>query len=297
MERPHQRTRLCTVDVQKCRDIKRILIVDDEPDTRDLIAEYFEQRGYEILQAANGLEALLQVKRMRPHWVILDLQMPRLGGLEALKRIHAFDTAIVVIVVTGDTTQDLRQQARALGAVAVLDKPFSLPTLLATLQGPGVGPSTVAGAAAARVDPSASPLAPRGAEQNPAQGAAQSSAARVLIVDDDPEICAMLEEILGGKGYAVRTVSDATRAVRDIVHAPVDVILLDIDMPGLSGVDALPTLRALAPRAAVIMVSGSSDVELSKRALAHGAFDYVIKPIDFEYLIRSLETALAMQGV
>ncbi len=61
--------------------------------------------------------------------------------------------------------------------------------------------------------------------------------------------------------------------------------------------EALRAIRAVAPDAIVIMVSGSTDVELSKRALAYGAFDYVTKPIDFEYLARSVETAVAMRSV
>jgi len=69
-------------------------------------------------------------------------------------------------------------------------------------------------------------------------------------------------------------------------------VLLDINMPGLSGIDALPTIRALAPRAAVIMVSGTEDAASAKRALAYGAFDFVVKPIDHAYLRRAIETAL-----
>lgn len=284
----------------------RILVVDDEPETRDLIAEYLGQYGYAVSQAGNGLETLLQVKHTRPDGVILDLQMPRLGGLEALKRIHAFDPAIVVIVVTGDATPDVRQRAQALGAIAVLDKPFRLPDLLATLRTTRAAPPSADGEPASRVEPSAPLAAPPAAEQSPSPDAEQRPAPpragldptpSVLVVDDDPDIRAILEELFSVKGYAVRTASDGAGAVREIVHAPADVILLDIEMPGLNGVDALPTLRALAPRAAVIMVSGSMDVELSRRALAHGAFDYVVKPIDFEYLTRSLETALAMRNV
>jgi DNA-binding NtrC family response regulator len=66
-------------------------------------------------------------------------------------------------------------------------------------------------------------------------------------------------------------------------------------MPGLSGIEALPAIRALAPDAKVIMVSGHTGVETSKRALAHGAFDYGVKPIDLAYLCQSLETALTMK--
>ena len=74
-------------------------------------------------------------------------------------------------------------------------------------------------------------------------------------------------------------------------------MLLDIDMPGLSGADALPTIRAMAPRAVVIMVSGTNDESVAKRTLAFGAFDYLVKPIDFDYLVQSLESALAMRAL
>lgn len=107
----------------------------------------------------------------------------------------------------------------------------------------------------------------------------------------------MLADFLGGKGYAVQTVPGGAEALREIARAEPDVILLDIEMPGLSGVEALPSLRALAPRAAVIMVSGTTDAALSRLALSRGPFDFVTKPVSFPYLTQSLETAVAMKGV
>jgi CheY-like chemotaxis protein len=106
---------------------RRILVVDDEGDIRDMIVEFLEGRGFEVFHASNGLEALLQVKRMRPDAVILDLGMPRLGGLDALKRIHAFDASMTVVIVTADADPRIRQQALTFGATAVLDKPVSRP--------------------------------------------------------------------------------------------------------------------------------------------------------------------------
>jgi DNA-binding response OmpR family regulator len=119
----------------------------------------------------------------------------------------------------------------------------------------------------------------------------------VLVVDDEPEIRAMLEEWLDAKGYRPRGAADGAAAVRELVAAPVDVILLDIDIPGLNGVDALPTLRAVAPRAAIIMVSGTMNEQMAKRTLAAGAFDYITKPIDIAHLIDAIETALAMHDI
>jgi DNA-binding NtrC family response regulator len=99
------------------------------------------------------------------------------------------------------------------------------------------------------------------------------------------------------KGYRRTAVADSTAALRAIIADLPDVVLLDVNMPGLTGTDALPAIPAVAPNAAVIMVSGTADADLAKRALAHGAFDYVLKPVDFTYLDQSLRTALAMTAL
>jgi DNA-binding NtrC family response regulator len=261
-----------------------VLVVDDDAEIRALVSEYLTLHGLEVLEATNGLEALLHFKRSRPAGVVLDLRMPRLGGLDALKRMVAFDPAVHVVVVTGEVDAELRRQAVALGAKAVLGKPVDLPDLLAGLDLP---PESATPAATNR---RVEPVAPPAALFPAAKGG------RVLVADDDPEMRAMLEEFLSTKGYETRAVSDGGAAIRAIVEAPFDVVFLDIDMPGLRGVDALPAIAAVAPNTKVIMVSGTSDAEVAKRALAHGAFDYVVKPVDFAYLARSLDSAIAMKA-
>jgi DNA-binding NarL/FixJ family response regulator len=74
-------------------------------------------------------------------------------------------------------------------------------------------------------------------------------------------------------------------------------VLLDISMPGLSGISALPQLRARDPKLGVIMVTGDGDENIARRTLALGAFDYVTKPVDFDYLRRSIETLLLMRSL
>ena len=77
----------------------RVLIVDDDRDVRELLVESFRLSGFDVVAAANGLEALLYVKREPPDAVVLDLMMPRLGGVEALKRIRSYNPGIRVLVV------------------------------------------------------------------------------------------------------------------------------------------------------------------------------------------------------
>src|SRR5262244_2777289 len=114
----------------------RVLIADDDADVREVLVESFRDAGFEVLQAANGLEALLCVKRDRPDAVVLDLMMPRLGGVEALKRIHAFNPGIRALVVTGAIDSELHRQATLAGAAGVFAKPVSAATLVAALAGP-----------------------------------------------------------------------------------------------------------------------------------------------------------------
>jgi CheY-like chemotaxis protein len=260
----------------------RVLVVDDEPQVRAAVSEFLSFSDLEVLEAENGLEALLKVKRERPDAVVLDLRMPRLGGLEALKRIRTLDPDITVVVVTGELEDDVHRQALALGARAVLTKPVDLPGLVDVLRGGTPVPAAV------REMP---------VESAPSQAAPAPSTIRVLVVDDDDEVRGVLAEFLESLGYDVTTQPSATAAIRALVDDPPDAMLLDINMPGLTGEAALPTIRAVAPRVAVIMVSASADEDVARRALAHGAFDYIVKPVDLTYLERSLETAVTMRAL
>ena len=262
---------------------RTVLVADDDAPFREVIADYLRARGCEVLRAANGLEVLLQVKHARPAAILLDLTMPRLGGIEALKWIHAFDPAVRVIVLTAETDATIHRKALDGGAALVLSKPVDFSELVAAL-------STTAASAPALSAPVAAgpPGATMGAPPGPAH---------VLVVDDDPELRMMFEDVLRARGYRVRSVADAATALRDIARADVpQVVLLDIQMEGLSGADALPAIRAVAPHTAVIMVSGTTDEEVAKRSLADGAFDYVVKPVDMAYLIQSIDTALAVHA-
>jgi CheY-like chemotaxis protein len=257
----------------------RVLIADDDADVREVLVEVFRDAGFDVLEAANGLEALLFVKRDRPDAVVLDLMMPRLGGVEALKRIHSFNPGIRVLVVTGAIDPELHRQATLAGAAGVFSKPVSSDILVAALTGPAPAP-----AVPGPMETPPTPPPPAGAPTG-----------RVLVVDDNPEVRAMLQDVLTSLGYTTRTAADGATAVRAVLSEAPDVVLLDVYMPGLSGVGALPTIVALAPHAKVIMISGAANEDVLKRSLAFGAHDYVTKPFEISSLSRSIETALAMR--
>ena len=106
-------------------DPRRVLIVDDEPDVRAVLQEYLTEVGYEVLTASNGVEALWAVKQHRPDAVLMDLAMPRLGGLDAIRHIRTFDQTVRLVVATGTLTHEVALQLRDLGVPIVL-KPLNL---------------------------------------------------------------------------------------------------------------------------------------------------------------------------
>ena len=120
----------------------------------------------------------------------------------------------------------------------------------------------------------------------------ESSRARIMVVDDMPDIREFLRDFLEAEGYAVEAFGSATDALLRLDEFRPGVILLDILMPGLSGLSALEQIRATNPQVGIIMVTGLGDDAIARKTLAQGAFDYIAKPIDLDYLKRSLETFL-----
>jgi CheY-like chemotaxis protein len=110
-----------------------VVVVDDTLGLREVYAGYLEQEGFTVALAANGVEAMLQIRRLRPSTVVLDLLMPRLGGLGTLEEIKAFDPSIRVVVVTGSKDAALREQAIALGANVFLTKPVKPEALISAI--------------------------------------------------------------------------------------------------------------------------------------------------------------------
>ena len=120
----------------------------------------------------------------------------------------------------------------------------------------------------------------------------ESARARIMVVDDMPDVQEFLRDFLEEEGYAVEAFGNATDALQRLDEFRPRVILLDILMPGLSGLAALEQIQVTNPEVGIIMVTGISDDTIARKTLAQGAFDYVTKPIDLDYLKRTLETFL-----
>mgnify|MGYP001577096794 FL=1 len=112
--------------------------------------------------------------------------------------------------------------------------------------------------------------------------------ARVLVVDDEPDAVELLQEFLTSKGYEVVTASNGEEALRKVKEERPHLILLDVRMPGMNGLDVLRQVRQFDQEVGVIMVTAVNEEETGREALKLGAFDYIVKPLNLEYLERSL---------
>ncbi len=109
--------------------------------------------------------------------------------------------------------------------------------------------------------------------------------ARVLVVDDEPEICELLKQFLSDNGYEVRTALSGEESIGIVKSYSPHFILLDIMMPGLNGIETLSKIREVDKVAVVVMVTALHDITMARDAIEIGASDYITKPIDLKYLL------------
>ncbi|MFA6411626.1 MAG: response regulator [Syntrophales bacterium] len=120
-----------------------------------------------------------------------------------------------------------------------------------------------------------------------------TTTARILCVDDEPLVLKLMEAQLVPRGYEVFTASNGATALRLLKEIRPHIVLLDIMMPVMSGIETLAEIRKIDPNVGVIMVTAVTDDEIARQAIELGAFDYVTKPINFDYL----ETALLVKYI
>jgi len=115
---------------------------------------------------------------------------------------------------------------------------------------------------------------------------------RVLVIEDDKKMRLSLSDILNYKGYQIKTASDGLTGLETLKVNNFDAVLLDIKMPGLSGIEVLEQIRQMSPAIPVIMISGHGTIDLALKSIRLGAFDFLEKPVDAERLLITLNNAI-----
>ena len=114
----------------------------------------------------------------------------------------------------------------------------------------------------------------------------------ILVVDDDSSHRTMLRTLIGGWGYGVQEADDGSTAIEAVKEQPFDLVLMDIRMLKISGIEALETIKSINPAIPVVIMTAFSSVETAVEALKKGAYDYLTKPLDFEKLKITIQRAM-----
>jgi len=117
----------------------------------------------------------------------------------------------------------------------------------------------------------------------------------VLIVDDEKNIRRTFQMVLRSEGFTVRTAESGEEALQDVEKHPADVVVLDVRLPGMGGIEVLTRLRERDPEQAVVMISGHGTIATAVEATRHGAFDFVEKPLSKERLLVALRNAIKLR--
>ena len=233
----------------------RILLVDDEESLRITLAANLELEGYEVVEAGSGEEALALAEHERFDLVLSDIRMPGMNGVDLFRALRARRPTVPCVLMSAFSLEDLVASALSEGVFTLLPKPFHIEGALAILTRAARGPV-------------------------------------VLVVDDtrsDAESTASVFEAVGLKAKAVFSGQEALEA---IAGGDVDVCVVDLVMPGISGAELIDELRKQRPEVPVIAISGYDVSELLRTADTK-VFTSFQKPVVPGDLIRAVAQARA----
>jgi len=122
-----------------------------------------------------------------------------------------------------------------------------------------------------------------------------NSKKRILIVEDDEEMKALLRDVIEEEGHKTDSVNNGSEAFRKLVKQSFDLIITDIRMPGLTGLDILPGMRKLHPEVPIVVITAFGSEEIQRKALERGANAYLEKPIHFQKLRNLIQDMFSKQ--
>ncbi len=233
----------------------KILVVDDDRRIVKTTCDILTVKGHEAIAAYSGEEGVEKVGSDSPDCVLMDIKMPGISGVEAMKRMKKIIPALPVVLVSAYATDELMEEAKRAGAYAVLSKPLNFPMILSFLS-------------LLRKEES------------------------ILVVDDDQNFCRTLKDILTLGGYQVETESEPQKVMDHLEKDyKLAIVLLDLKLGAVNGVDVLKDIRARYPNKPVVLMTGYRQEMGDSIEKAHkiGAYTCLYKPFETDNLIGLIE--------
>jgi CheY-like chemotaxis protein len=257
----------------------KIVIVDDDVAMRQVLRAICESEGHVVTaEFGDGGGLLKHVTEHHPDVVCLDQNLPGVNGLDLLVHMDVTVNHVDVIMVTGSDDPELKGHAADLGATGFIKKPFEQIQIIDELKAIAQTRGIAARAAAVPADPVLPPpLTPIPAVPQKAGAIVPRTA---IVVDDSGSIRYLLKGILEEMG--VKVIAFATNgkdAIEAVKRMPPAMVCLDVDMPVMSGLEALPQIMSASPKTKVVMVTGNAGRPIVEAAISGGAKGYMLKPV------------------
>ncbi len=291
----------------------KLLLVDDEEDYVKAMAERMEMRDVGSRVALSGEEALRLVEDDAPDVMVLDLRMPGIDGMQVLERVKREHPHVQVIILTGHGSEKEEEEARRLGAFEYLQKPTDTSDLLKTVRSAwkkslrflkdSKDEFDRSMTAAALAEGGATEMArqklreprPQRLETPPAPAAHEKEPAgrglRVLFVDDEEDFVRTMAERMEMREVGSEVALDGQQALQMLEQEIPDVMVLDLRMPGIDGMEVLRRVKKTYPQVEVIIMTGHGSDADEEEARRLGAFDYLRKPVDINDLMERVRKA------
>jgi YesN/AraC family two-component response regulator len=258
------------------KSASKVLIVDDNESIRGVLAVLLRSEGFEVVgELSSGEHLIDSFNRLQPDIVCLDQEMPGKDGLTLLKKLKEINQRCVVLMITGTRDPEFQQMAVAAGVAGFLTKPFSQTQVIKEIK---------------QVDHARKVLSNA---FNPYPNGPGPNSLNVVIADDSSIMRDLLSILLKSLGLnVIGEAIDGKEAVTMANEFKPHAICLDLEMPNMSGLEALEKIRGENPEMKVIIVSGHADREKVKRAIELGACGFIIKPFEAQQVIQTVKKLL-----
>ncbi len=252
-----------------------VLVVDDEPAILQLMQTILENLGYQVTLCEGGKKAIDLMKTTRPHFdmAFIDVVMPEIDGVETCKFLKEIQPTINIVMMTGYAVEEKIQECMRYGIIDYLYKPFNIDQIENIIESKILKREILKSEI-----PFSLPVIPKPRVQ--AAVGKEAWGSHVLIVDDEHDICALLQEGLKRNlpGIHTHLAYNGESALEKLKEGPIHVLLVDIKMPSMTGIQLLKEVKKIDTEKEVILITGYADLDTAIEAVSLGAYDYIQKP-------------------
>jgi len=244
----------------------KVLIMEDDESAKNMLARMIKKEGFNVLTAENGRVGMEIFMKENPQIVVSDLKMPEMSGLEVLKKIKEISPRTQFILMTAFGEADTAIEALREGALDYIKKPIDLDILTLALG--------------------------RAKEKIEEENKLYEFYPLILLAEDDQMARERLTNILQKENWKVIGAGDGEEALSLFQQHKIDIVLTDIKIPKLDGLEALHEMRKLSQDFEAIIMTGYGDEASAIKAMHEGALDYIKKPIELDHLTELINKAI-----